>query len=262
VQLPEWSAAINDWDIYRTIERATNYQNALNTITTYKKSGVAMQNPQNAVMGLRTEGANVTAIVPYNTESSHLRHTYYSQRRCALIPQILAKSGALAMHSDYITLPYSVSELESLTASSTRLGITYMPLMQANRMREIAINAKYGDAAYKNHYNLSGENVKGAYINTQVSVFEAFKAVYENGGIPGILWEDYLCDGYVTETQQKEMKFYSQKIAQTMATKEANAWATNNVPDVNATLSKSLGKYSYKESYIQKEIDAAINRRK
>jgi hypothetical protein len=260
-KLPEWSAAINDWDIYRTIERATNYQNALNTITSYQKSGIPIENPQNAKMSVRTEGANVTAIVPYNTESSHLRHTYYSQRRCALIPQILAKSDAVAMHSDYITLPYSVKELEQLTASSTRLGITFMPLMQSNRMRDIAINKNYGDPAYRYHYNLTGENVKGAYINTQTSVFEAFKAVYENGGIPGVLWEDYLCDGYVTETQQKEMKFYSQKIRQMMQSEQAQIWATSNVPDVKDTYDLSFGLYSYPEAYIQAEVDAAINRR-
>jgi hypothetical protein len=211
-------------------------------------------------MGIRTEGGNVTGVVPHDTPSSHLRHTYYAQRRCAIVPQILAKSGVVSMHSDYVTLPYSVKEWEHLVATSTALGITNMPLMQSNRMRDIAINSKYGDD-YSVHYNLTGSNTKGAYINTQISVFQVFKAIYENGGIPGVLWEDYLCDGYVTETQQKEMKFYSSKIAEMMATEEAQIWATTNVPDVESVYAKSNGVYSYKPSYIQSEIDAAIKRR-
>ena len=92
-------------------------------------------------------------------------------------------------------------------------------------------------------------------------MFEAFKAIYENGGIPGVLWEDYLCDGYVTETQQKEMKFYSQKITEMMNTDEAKAWATSNVPDVQSVYATSNGAYSYNENYIQTKINKAIAER-
>ncbi len=260
--LTEWSTAINDWDIYRTIERTDNYTTVLDTMLNYNSTNDIGAASVNATMGIRTEGGNITAIVPYNTTNSHFRHVYYSQRRCAIIPQVLAASGTVSMHSDYVTLPYSVSELETLIASSTALGITSMPLLQSNRMRDIAINEKYGDSNYGTHYNLTGANCKGAYVNTQVSVFQSFKAIYENGGIPGVLWEDYLCDGYITETQQKEMKFYSSKIAEMMATDEAKAWATTNVPDVEAVLGSSVGAYSYSEEYIQQQIDAVLAKRK
>ena len=259
--LPEWSAGLADWDMFRTYQRTQNYATVVDVFKNYnnnvKDLGAASVD---VTMGIRTEGGNVTGVVTPDTKSSHLRHSYYAQRRCAIVPQILAKSGVVSMHSDYVTLPYSVKEWEHLVSTSTALGITNMPLMQSNRMRDIAINSKYGDD-YSVHYNLTGNNTKGAYINTHTSVFQVFKAIYENGGIPGVLWEDYLCDGYITETQQKEMKFYSSKIAEMMATPEAQLWATTNVPDVESVYAKSNGVYSYKPSYIQSEIDAAIKRR-
>jgi len=260
--LPEWSAGLADWDMFRTIQRTQNYETVLDIFKNYntnvKDLGAASVDVS---MGIRTEGGNITGIVDPNTKSSHLRHAYYSQRRCAIVPQILAKSGVVSMHSDYVTLPFSVKELKELVSSSTSLGITNMPLFQASRMRDIAINSEYGDDAYGVHYNLTGANTKGAYINTQISMFTAYKAVYESGGIPGVLWQDYLCDGYVTETQQKEMKFYSSKIAEMMETDEAKAWATTNVPDIEAIYAKSNGVYSYNEDYITAEIAAAAKRR-
>ena len=205
----------------------------------------------------------MTGVVPYDTDNSHFRHTYYSQRRNALIPQILAKSGTVSLHSDYVTLPYSVSELEKLVSSSTSLGITSMPLFQSNRMRDIALNPKYAAAMYTVEYNLdpTSDDLCGAYMNTQLSVFQMFKAVYENGGIPGVLWEDYLCDGYVTETQQKDMKFYASKIAQMMETDEAKAWATTNVPDVASVYAKSKGTYIYNEAFLDAELKRALENR-
>ncbi len=258
----EWSVAANDLDIYRTLERTQNYTTIVETIKNYsEESGVGNIPSVDASIGIRTEGGNVTAVVPYDTTNSHFRHVYYSQRRCALIPQILAKSGVVSMHSDYVTMPYSVSEWETLIASSTALGITSMPLLQSNRMRDIAISNSHASKMYDLEYNLEGDNLSGVYINTQTSIFQAFKAIYENGGIPGVLWEDFLCDGYVTETQQKEMKFYSSKIAQMMQTEEAKAWATTNVQDVQSVYSKAVSQYSYNEAFLDAELERAMKNR-
>ncbi len=258
---PEWQNAIADWDIFRTLERTENYATVIDVFKNYNDQVKDLgASSVDVLMGIRTEGGNMTGIVDPNTTSSRLRHAYYDQRRCALIPEILAKSGVVAEHSDYVTLPYSINEFTQLVSSSASIGITSMPLLQASRMRDIAINTRYGDN-FRVHYNLSGEATKGAYINTQISVFEAYKAIYEAGGVPGVLWQDYLCDGYVTETQQKEMKFYSSKIAEMMETDEAKAWATTNVPDTKSVYEKSNGVYSYSEEYIQAEIDAALQRR-
>ena len=258
----EWSNAMNDFDIYRTLERTYGYQEAINIMKNYTQDNPDFPAASiDTTIGIRTEGGNMTGVVPYDTNNSHFRHTYYSQRRNALIPQILAKSGTVSLHSDYVTLPYSVSELEKLVSSSTSLGITSMPLFQSNRMRDIAINPQYADSVYDIEYNMEDCNICGAYINTQLSVFEMFKAVYENGGIPGVLWEDYLCDGYVTETQQKDMKFYASKIAEMMQTDEAKAWATTNVPDVESVYAQSKGTYIYDEAFLDAELKRALENR-
>ncbi len=258
----EWSVATNDLDIFRTLERTQNYTDMVNTFKNYATESGNKNIPSvDATISIRTEGGNVTGVVPYDTTNSHFRHTYYSQRRCALIPQILAKSGVVSMHSDYVTLPYSVKEWETLIASSTALGITSMPLLQSNRMRDIAINRNHASKMYDMEYNLEGTHLSGVYINTQTSVFQTFKAIYENGGIPGVLWEDYLCDGYVTETQQKEMKFYSSKIAQMMQTEEAKEWATTNVQDVQSVYNKAVSQYSYNEAFLDAEIERAMKNR-
>ncbi|MBR3844325.1 MAG: hypothetical protein IKM39_02330, partial [Clostridia bacterium] len=152
-------------------------------------------------------------------------------------------------------------EWETLIASSTALGITSMPLLQSNRMRDIAINNTHASKIYDLEYNLEGSSLMGVYINTQTSIFQAFKAIYENGGIPGVLWEDYLCDGFVTETQQKEMKFYSQKIAEMMETEEAKTWATTNVQDVQSVYAKAVSQYSYDEAFLDSEIERALKNR-
>ncbi len=258
----EWTVATNDLDIFRTLERTENYATMIDTFKNYGTEANNASIPSvDATIGIRTEGGNVTGVVPYDTTNSHFRHTYYSQRRCALIPQILAKSGTVSMHSDYVTLPYSVSEWETLVASSTSLGITSMPLLQSNRMRDIAINNTHASKMYDLEYNLEGSNLCGVYINTQTSIFQVFKAIYENGGIPGVLWEDYLCDGFVTETQQKEMKFYSSKIAEMMQTEEAKAWATTNVQDVTSVYSKAVSQYTFNEAFLDSELERAMKNR-
>ena len=158
-----------------------------------------------AKINLRTEGANWLATVDPATDNSHYRHVYYSQRRCAIIPELMAEAGVLYASSDYTTLPYTPGEVAELTASSVENGIVPMVLPQFNRMRDIAINGTYGnDFTYE--YNLEGAT-KGVYINTVCSAFEWFRATYENGGVPGILWQDYLCDGYATSTQRKAIAF-------------------------------------------------------
>ena len=91
-----------------------------------------------------------------------------------------------------------------------------------------------------------------------MSVFQTYKAVYENGGIPGVLWEDYLCDGYVTETQQKEMKFYSSKIAQMMESDEAKAWAVTDAPNVQAVYDLAVAEYSYSEDFLNATLEQAL----
>ena len=198
-------------------------------------------------------------VVPFDTENQHYRHVYYSQRRCALIPEILSESGLVCLHSDYYTIPYTPSELSDLTVRSVSLGILPVTLGQIDRLRDIAVNPKFGQD-YAKEYNLTGPNTKGVYVNTVRSLFESYKAIYEAGGIPGILWEDYLCDGFTTETQQKEMKFFSEKIAEAMQDGKAQAWS--NEDREKYVLKEEDAVFSYPPSYVRAEIERVRNLRK
>ena len=97
------------------------------------------------------------------------------------------------------------------------------------------------------------------YVNTVRSLFESYKAIYEAGGIPGILWEDYLCDGFATETQQKEMKFYSKKIAEAMQTEAAKKWSEEDREDW--VLDEKSAVFSYPPAYVRSEIERVRNLR-
>ena len=203
---------------------------------------------------MRTEGGNWTSVVPYDSGNQRYRHVYYSQRRVAAMPQEMADTGLVSLHSDYCTLPYSPAEVADLTRRSVELGITPMHMIQADRMRDIAINPHYGQD-YSIRYNLGDKANRGAYISTVISLFGWFKATYENGGIPGVLWEDYLCDGYVTSMQQKEMKFFREKLAEALNTPEGQAWAQANTVDQKAAVAKSLGVSSFEPAYIASLIE-------
>ncbi len=235
----EWCRALEDLDIYRTMSRMKNYSRTVEEV----------QDLFPASIGLRTEGGNWTAIVPADSERQNYRHVYYSQRRVAAVPQVLKDSGMMALHSDYCTLPYTPEEVADLTRRSVELGITPMHMIQADRMRDIAINPHYGQD-YSVRYNIGDGPSRGAYISTVISLFGWYKATYENGGIPGVLWEDYLCDGYVTSMQQKEMKFFSQKLKEALDTPEGKAWAEAETVNQKEVVKNSLGVNSYPKDYV------------
>ena len=240
----DWSKAITDLDIYRTFERADSYVQTLQNMNA------------NAKVTIRTEGANwlVAGINP-DTTNAHFRHVYYSQRRCALIAEILQGSGAVYGHSDYVTLPYTATEVAELTAAAASQGIVEIPLAQFNRMRDIACNSKYGSLDYTVDYNTSSLT-KGAYLNTCSSVFTWWKAVYENGGVPGVTWQDYLCDGFVTSTQFKEMQFFAQKLNESLATEEGQAWV-HSTPTSSSAWSDGtvVGAWSFDENYVRSLVE-------
>lgn len=250
-EFAEWSKAVNDLDVFRTEQRIENYNEVLSHVS----------DTFNAVMSIRTEGANWTSTVPYNTGNQHYRHVYYSQRRCAIIPEILAASGKVKIHSDYTTLPYTPSEITELTRSSVSYGITPMHLVQFDRLREIAINDTYGQD-YSKEYNINGSATKGVFISTTRSLFQWYKATYEAGGIPGILWEDYLCDGFATKTQIKEMKFYSEKIAEAVNSAAGQKWANAEKTDAKKAVENSKGVYSFEPAYVDSLIEEVRAERK
>jgi len=175
----------------------------------------------------------------------HLRHAYYSQRRCAAIAGKLQKSGLIRYHSDYTTVPYTPSELRRLVRMAVNQGITPSYFPQFDNMRDTAINERYG-TEYQVHYNLP-EPRKGYMMHCLTALYPWFTAVHESGGIPGILWEDYQCDGFATETQKREMKLFRQKLDEAMSTPEGqNAQEENVKPPPDKWRKGSKAKWSYK----------------
>ena len=233
----DWSPAVLDLDEFRTQLRMDNYRDTL--------AELRKDIPQ-AVIWLRTEGGNVvvSGIDPAD-RNAHLRHIYFSQRRCALIPEPLQRSGVVALHGDYTTMPYTPSELRRLVRAAVGQGIVPAYLPQFDNMRDIAINARYG-SDYQVHYNLP-EPRKGYMMHVLTAVYPWFKAVYEEGGIPGILWEDYQCDGFASQTQKREMAVFHEHLDRTLSTAEAKQARAAGIKPLSQEWRKgSWAKWSYR----------------
>jgi hypothetical protein len=207
----DWNNAVADFDAFRTELRMRNYRDALKLFRD--------EIPE-AVITLRTEGANVlVGGLDPGDPNSHLRHIYYAQRRGALVAEIVQQFGIVKYHTDYITLPYTPSELRSLIAASVKQGIVPAYLPEFDNMRDIAINTKYG-SDYQVHYNLP-EPRKGYMMHVLTAAYPWWQATVEAGGIPGLLWEDYQCDGFATETQKRELRLFSEQLNRAIATQPA-----------------------------------------
>ncbi len=165
----DWNRAVDDLDEFRTEQRVANYRDTLELVR---------KEIPDAVISLRTEGGNVLAAgLDPRDPNPHLRHIYYSQRRCAAIAEVLQRSGLVKFHSVYITVPYTPSELRPLVRACVAQGIVPMWLPQFDNMRDIAINRRYG-SDYQVHFNLP-EPRKGYMMHCLTALYPWFKAVYE-----------------------------------------------------------------------------------
>ncbi len=217
----DWSPAIADFDGFRTELRVRNYRETLERM----RKVVPM-----ATIMVRTEGANalVSGLDPA-TPNPHLRHVFFSQRRCGLIAEIVQASGTVRYHSDYTTIPYTPSEVRDLTRQCVRQGVIPAWMPQFDNMRDIAINAKYG-TDYQVHYNLPEPRL-GVMMHVLTAAYPWMRATYEEGGVPGLLWEDYQCDGFATETQKRELRLFrsylhraTAGVAQSPTRQPSQAW--------------------------------------
>lgn len=198
----EWGKPLEDFDVFRTEQRVRNYEETINLLR---------KEIPNAVADVRTEGSNViVANIDPQTPNPHFRHIYYSQRRSGVIAEIIQKSNLIKYHADYPTLPFTPTELRYIVRQSVEQGITPMYMPQFNNMRDMALNSKYG-SEFQIHYNLPAPK-KAVMMHVLTALYPWFTAVYEEGGTPGILWQDYECDGYASETQRKEMMLFKEKL--------------------------------------------------
>lgn len=197
----DWSPAIMDWDVFRTELRCDVYGEIQRLVR---------ERIPNAWINLRTEGAIIPVDVPADSNTAHLRHVYYSQRRNALVADVLARRKVFRYHSDYTTLPYSESEWRLLLRKLREEGIRGNYLPQFCTARDMVLNDTYG-RSFETHYNLAAPK-KAVMLHVLQAAYPVWRIQYEEGHLPGVLWEDYGCDGFVTETQMRELRLLRERL--------------------------------------------------
>jgi hypothetical protein len=191
----DWSKPAEDWDVFRTELRLDIYRQA---------NALLRKSIPNGELSLRCEGATMIVAGDPRSAAAHGRHAYYSQRRNALVQDAVRRAGVLHFFSDYTTLPYTDAEWRSGMREMVGAGIIPAFLPQFDHMRDILLNSDYG-RAYQMHYHLD-QPQRGLMIHCLTAAYPWWKATYEEGGAPGIAWSDYLCDGFATETQKRELR--------------------------------------------------------
>ncbi len=193
----DWSPAMEDWDHFRTELRCDVYESVLRHVRRVI--------PQ-AQINIRTEGGFIPVAVPPDSDVSHLRHCYYAQRRQALISEVLQKRRVFKYHSDYTTIPYTESEWRFLLRRLHEEGIRGNYLPQFCTARDMVLNDHWGRDSQVN-YNLAKPR-RAIMMHVLQAAYPVWRIMYEEGHCPGVLWEDYGCDGFVTETQKRELRLF------------------------------------------------------
>jgi hypothetical protein len=199
----DWSSAVEDWDRYRTELRCDVYD----AIQRYVRKDIP-----NAYINLRTEGAVIPVEIPEDEgmDNSHFRHVHHVQRRNALVADVLDERKTFKYHSDYTTIPYTESEWRALLRKLSEQGMVGNYLPQFCTARDMLVNYHYG-RDFTIHYDLP-EPKKAVMMHVLQAAFPVWRIMYEEGHIIGVLWEDYNCDGFVTETQIREMRLLRERL--------------------------------------------------
>jgi len=191
----DWSPAVNDWDTFRTELRCDVYEQILKMVR---------EKIPKAQINIRTEGGFLPVVIPPDSKDAHLRHSYYAQRRQALVAEVLARRKVFKYHSDYTTIPYTETEWRHLLQQLSKQGMRGNYLPQFCTARDMVLNDRWG-RDFQMNYNLD-KPAKAIMMHVLQAAYPVWKITYEEGHCPGVLWEDYQCDGFVTETQKQELQ--------------------------------------------------------
>ncbi len=201
----DWSKPTEDWDRFRTHLR--------NEI--YRQANTRMQRViPGAELSLRCEGANMVVRSSPDATAWHDRHVYYSQRRNAMVFDEWIRDDVIHCYSDYTTLPYTEAEWRRMVREMSEHGIVAACLPQFDHMRDIVPvpDGMNIGREYQMHYNLA-EPRRGVMIHCLMAAYPWFKATWEEGGAPGIILHDFLCDGFATDTQYREIELFTRNAA-------------------------------------------------
>ncbi len=197
----DWSPAVEDWDVFRTELRCDVYEQILKLVR---------QKIPRAEINIRTEGGFVPVVIPPDSQDPHLRHSYCAQRRQALVAEVLARRKVFKYHSDYTTIPYTESEWRYLLRQLSKQGMRGNYLPQFCTARDMVLNDRWG-RDFQMNYNLD-KPTHAAMMHVLQAAYPVWRITYEEGHCPGVLWEDYECDGFVTETQKRELRLFREQM--------------------------------------------------
>jgi len=91
----------------------------------------------------------------------------------------------------------------------------YMPSFELNKKVTQAAD-RYG-LDFQVHYNIAGPK-KGYMIHVLTASYPWYRVMVEEGGIPGIEWEDFQCVAFATETQKHELRLFQEQLRAAFAT--------------------------------------------
>lgn len=243
----EHTRAMAELDVYRTLARINDYKEMLATTDA---------NDTETKFWIRYEGSTYLAAgIDPNTTNPLYRQYYWEQRRNALIPELLAASDVVFGGSNYDWYPASPTEVYEMTKHSTQSGMTISRLGAPARLGDYVINTTYGDPSFVDDLNLADTSLKGVKIDCTRALYPYLKAIYEGGGIPGVMWQDYHCEAFITSTQYKELQFYTQKIQEMLATEDGKEWATNFESPARNFEEDTLTLWSYPQEYIEMVLE-------
>lgn len=249
----EWSVPMRVFDIWRTVERVTQYRRVLDLTDDTLPNGKMMIS--NEIFPWIVSGINP------ETTNPRLRYAYYVGQRGALVPEVIQASGTVYALSDYVYEPaMRPSEVYELTKRSVEGGVVPMYIPRLSRIFDQALNSTYGTTVTT---QLNASNtLKGCKLPAMSSTFLWMTATYEAGGVPGIFWQDYTTGGTVSTTQVREMKFFKQKLEEALQTPEGKAWAEKGDTADTSWKSNSQAVWSYNESYVREVVESTMAARK
>ncbi len=234
----EKSRAMRDLDLFRTVNRVEDYRQSLANTTLPGASMIA-----------RFEGSpTITVGLDPSTANAHYRETYFQMYRAAMVGEILAGSGVVYGASTYTNTPYTAAETYELIKHATQNGLTITNFPM--HYRDQIYNTAYGDLKAATNLHLKDRTMRVTAINTASALYPVLKATYEAGGVPGVMWMDYYCSGFVTATQYRELQFYTQKIRAMLATPAGAAWARDFDPAGSVVNRQAPHAWSYDTAYL------------
>jgi hypothetical protein len=127
-----------------------------------------------------------------------------------LISEVLQRRKVFKYHSDYTTIPYTESEWRFLLGRLREEGIRGNYLPQFCTARDMVLNDHRG-RDFQTNYGLA-EPKRAIMMHVLQAAYPVWRIMYEEGHCPGVLWEDYNCDGFVTETQKHELQLFRERL--------------------------------------------------